>query len=154
MLSCNNESLTIENEDAVEPEEQKYVSLCNRWGLIKPSDIVFISCLHAWSLYSFLLNDTELMRMLLSSNNPRAVFVQVFIHELIQSRYAEALLNETCQLGCAFQDKLEQIALATFNIKAKNYASAGRDNLRAKQKRHGNYKQSPILKKVKKLSSL
>ena len=150
---CNNESLGIQTVDAVQDENQKFVSLCNRGGLIKPCDVVFITCIHAWSLYAFIFDTDELSKMLLSSANPRAVFVQVFTRELQKSTCTETLRNETCQSGCSFKDNLEQIALATFNIKAKNYVSAARDSLRPQKKRQGNHKKSKTAKKAKKLSS-
>ena len=153
MLTCNNEPLQIETADFIQPNEQEYLSLCNRGGLIKPSDLVFISCVHAWSMYSFLLEDKTLSQLLLSSPNPRSVFVLLFISEMQRSACTEVLITQSCQSGCLFKDKLEQIAVATFNIKAKNYISAAKDSMRPLQKRQGNHKESKNAKKAKKLSS-
>ena len=153
MLTNNKESLKILSEDVLKPEHERYLALCNRGGLIKPSDLVFVTCIHAWSLYAFIFNNSELSTILLSSANPRSVFVKVFVRELQLNSCTQGLINESYESGCLYQDKLEQIAVATFNTKAKKYVSAANDSLRKNTKRKGNYKQSPAAKKAKKVSS-
>ena len=71
------------------------------------------------------------------------------------------MLKEKCDAGCLFKDKLKQIAVATFNLKAKNYTSEANDAIRdeknQKKRTHDDsredYKQSRALRKVKKLTS-
>ena len=148
MLSCNNEPLQIRLADDAAPPKEEFLALCNRGGLIKPSDLVQVPCLHAWSLYSYIMEQEDLSRPLLASPNPRSVFVHVFLKQIERSNYTEELITERCKSGCQFKDKLEQIAVASFNIKAKKFVTAANDEIRPKYKRCcGNHKQSSNSKK-------
>ena len=70
MLSHNKEMIIIgDNEENIVPEEQQYISLINRGGLIKPPDIVYVSCMHASSIYTFIMTDERLSQVLLSAKN-------------------------------------------------------------------------------------
>ena len=155
MLSHNKETIIIgDNEENIVPEEQQYISLINRGGLIKPSDIVYVSCMHAWSLYTFIMNDERLSQALLSAKNSRAIFVRVLLQEMEQSSSTNQLLHEKCVSGCLFKDKLKRIVLATFNIKATNFITEANDKIHSNKKRNNdNYKRPSTAKKVKKLSS-
>ena len=155
MLSCNYEPLQIRLANDEAPPREEFLDLCNRGGLIKPSDLVQVACLHSWSLYSYIMEQQELSRKLMASPNPRSVFVNVFLKQIEMSNCTEELITERCRLGCQFKDKLEQIAVATFNLKARNYVSDANDQIRDDKgtKRCGNHKKSSDSKKVKKLSS-
>jgi hypothetical protein len=156
LLSEKKESLQIQVADPVKGEKMEFLALCNRGGLIKPSDIVQISCVHAWSLYAYLMKDSTLAQYLQSSPNPRDVFVHVFMKRIERSECTEYLFKAECQSGCQFKDLLRDIAAKTFNIKAKNFASAANDQIReetAARKRSKNHKTSNDSKKIKKLSS-
>ena len=80
-------------------------------------------------------------------------------HEMQSNSNALCLINQTCQSGCRYQDKIEKIATATFNLKATNYVSAANDKIRcdkiqtSKKRKAGSHKKSPTARKVKKLSS-
>ena len=101
------------------------------------------------------MEQQELSRKLMASPNPRSVFVNVFLKQIEMSNCTEELITERCRLGCQFKDKLEQIAVATFNLKARNYVSDANDQIRDDKgtKRCGNHKKSSDSKKVKKISS-
>ena len=157
----NNETINIKITDRiVESDERQFLSLCNRGGLTKPSDLVFIACVHSWSLYCFLFNDPELWDIVISSYNPREVFTQVYLKELSLSANTEKMLKEKCDAGCLFKDKIKQIAVAAFNLKAKNYTEEANDAIRdqknQKKRTHDDsredYKQFRALRKVKKLT--
>ena len=53
------------NKGEIIREEREYITLVNRDGLQKPSDILFITCLHAWTLYTHILGNTNTSKMLL-----------------------------------------------------------------------------------------
>ena len=156
MLTKNEESLTILPDEILDPEHEKYV---DRGRLIKPSDLVYMTALHAWSFYVFIFQNSALSKLLLSSPNTRSVFVQTFTHEMQSNTNTLCLINQTCQSGCRYQDKIEKIATATFNLKATNYVSAANDKIRcdkiqtSKKRKAGGHKKSPTARKVKKLSS-
>ena len=54
-----------------------FLAAINRGGLIKPSDICYITCLHTADLYEYISDGLILMKELLSSRHPRALFVEV-----------------------------------------------------------------------------
>ncbi len=96
----------------------------------------------------------ELRTILLSSPNPRSVFSDVFTTETNRNKNTEGLVAAECRACCKFKTKLEKIAFATFNIKAKKFASTYNDEIRASKKRtKGNSKKSSDARKLKKLSS-
>ena len=105
MLSHNKETIIIQdNEENIAPEEQKYLSLINPGGLIKPSDVVYVSCMHAWNLCTFTMKDERLSQALLSANNSRAVCVRVLLQEMEQNSCTNQLLHEKCVSGCLFKE--------------------------------------------------
>ena len=76
--------------------------------------------------------------------------------EIERSECTEYLFNAECKSGCRFKDQLKVIAAKTFDIKAKNFASAANDKQReetAARKRSKNHKKSKDSKKIKKLTS-
>ena len=104
MLSHNKETIIIgDNEENIVPEEQQYISLINRGRLIKLSDIVYVSCMHAWSLYTSIMNGERLSQALLSATNSRAVFVRVLLQEMEQSSCTNQLLNKKMCFGLLIQ---------------------------------------------------
>ena len=157
MLSRNDEQLLIDKDavaapdDSIEKDHEELVDLVNRGGLIKPSDLVYISCVHAWNLYKFMQNDQNLFDKLMSASNARSVFVRVFLHLIADSDATNEIYNQKCSYGCPFSKNLKQIAIATFNIKAKNFASEENDKIHYSRKRSSDPKQSATARKIKKL---
>ena len=68
MLARSNEMLAIENDFGVvtESEREKLVGMVNRGVLHKPSDIVYITCIHAWSMYKYIQCDENIFRKMMS----------------------------------------------------------------------------------------
>ena len=54
----------------------------SRGGLCTPSGIIFITTLHAHELYYLIFYSISLKEQLLASNNPRSVFIKVFINKM------------------------------------------------------------------------
>jgi hypothetical protein len=62
---------------------------------------------------------------------------------------------QSCGKGCSFEKHIDAIAVATFNIKARNVVSEANDRIRAENKEATTqHKKSSAARKLKKLSSV
>ena len=143
------------SEDAV-PEEkprEEYLNIANRGGLTKPSDCMYMACIHAWGLYLCISENTDAFNSLLESCNPRSVFVHCYM-EKMQLPQCSSLYSSTCSSGCKLHSYLRKVGEATFNLKAKNFAARKNDEInKLKRASTANPKKSAAAKKIKKLSS-
>ena len=129
-------------EEEVKKVHEGFIDMVNRGGLIKPLDIVYISCIHAWTLYSYVKKDEDLFKRLISSKNARSVFVRIFLRLLAEDTSTIEIVNQKCHSGCFFRERLRQIAVATFNIKAKNIISEVNGTIHLQRKRSCDAKHS------------
>ena len=122
MLSadCHLIASDFEGETENVNSEQEYLNLINRGGLTKPSDILFMRCIHAWTLL-----------------------------QKLQLEESISILNAKCLNGCSFKVYLSRISNASFNIKAKNIVSIANDNISTTKREHADHKRSGIAKKIK-----
>ena len=151
MLSadCHLIASDFEGETENVNSEQQYLNLINRGGLTKPSDILFMTCIHAWTLYSHIQASADAYQTLMACCNPRNLFFETFLQKL-QLEESISILNAKCLNGCSFKVYLSRISNATFNIKAKNIVSIANDNISTTKREHADHKRSGIAKKVKK----
>ena len=143
---------TIENES----EREKLVDMVNRGGLHKPTDLMFMTCIHAWNLYKHMQNDEKIFKKMMTAKYAQGVFVSVFMHFITKSTCTQHIYRHKCAAGCPFSEKLKKIATATFNIKVKNFVKEENDKIheaKTKKKRTvADPKTSSAARKIKKLS--
>ena len=145
------ESSVTEQEDEKPCDE--YLNTADRGGLTKPSDAVFMACVHAWALYVNISETDESFKLLMQSSNPRSVFTHCFL-EKMQLPQCSGLYNSSCRSGCKLQVHLRKIAASAFNLKARNYVSRKNDEFsRQKKELAASHKKSAAAKKIKKLTS-
>ena len=131
----------------------EYLDIANRGGLTKPSDVVFMACVHAWALYVTVSENGEAFDLLMQSSNPRSVFTHCYL-EKMQLPKCSGLYNSSCRSGCKFVLNLKKIAMATFNLKARNYIARKNDEISLKKREASvNHKNSAAAKKIKKSTS-
>ena len=80
----------VVNTDQVEAREE-FVRNITRGGLIKPSDALFVLCVHV-SMYTFIINAENHKEVLLATSNPRSVFVGTFIQKLDENENTRVIL--------------------------------------------------------------
>ena len=115
-----------------------FLAAINRGGLIKPSDICYITCLHTADLYEYIRDDSILMKELLSSRNPRALFFELFLGKLKSFEKSKSiLLSECTNSKHKFESNVRKLATVTFNMFAKNLA-AEYNNTKHKGTKRGN----------------
>jgi hypothetical protein len=150
--------MSMEDDEAIEneSEREKLVDMVNRGGLHKPTDLMYMTCIHAWNLYKYMQTDEKLFMKMMSAKNAREVFVSVFMHFIAEGTCTKVIYQHKCAAGCAFSDKLKKIAAATFNIKVKNFVKEENDKIheaKTKKKRTtADPKTSSTARKIKKLS--
>ena len=86
-MSENGEPLTVNYVDntrtSKELEEGKsFLDAINRGGLIKPSNLLFVTCLHAAELFKYMRSKDGLRKTFLSSKNSRLLFQGIFLEKL------------------------------------------------------------------------
>ena len=83
--------------------KDEFISIVTRGGLLKPSDIVYITSAHAWAMYCHIRDDDVCKNILLSSSNPRHVFCATFVEKLHENE-TNAILTSSCVNGHLFED--------------------------------------------------
>ena len=59
--------------------KDEFLSLVNQGGLIKPSDLLFLTCVHAAAFFKYIKSKEYIFNMLINSSNPRSVFSSLFM---------------------------------------------------------------------------
>ena len=152
---CKSFFKVIQPDDDEKPSDttDEYLDIANRGGLTKPSDVVFMACVHAWALYVTISENGEALNLLMQSTNPRSVFTHCYL-EKMQLPKCSGLYNSSCRSGCKLVLHLRKIAYATFNLKAKNYIARKNDEIALKKREATvSHKKSAAAKKIKKSSS-
>ena len=154
LLFSNGEALPVqvENVDA-SPEELKvgnsFVDSINRGGLIKPSDLLFITCLHATELYAYIKDDPFLQKELISSKNSRSLFVEVFVQKLEEFDCTKKILDIQCASKHSFRAHCLHLATVMFNLFGKNLAAEYNNIIHKERKRAGVVEEKRDLTNIK-----
>ena len=110
--------------DGISPLEcQSFLDMINRGGLIKPSDIVYSSCVVAWDVYSRIMESYEAKSYFLSCKMQRNVFLKVVMIETHANENYTGILEATCINEHSFADIYEKIVTKFFNVMCKKIVS-------------------------------
>ena len=145
--------------EADSEEEQvqlgRFIEIMSRGGLSTPSDLLFLTCLYAHSLFDFINTHEEEKEALMSAANPRASFITTFSDRMLDSSDTAitAMMNTTCDKGHTWSTLLNKISQILFNVMGKNYAAKLNDDIRKTSKKRSGGKQSNAEKKIAKLQS-
>ena len=142
----------VDDEKAIELKEEFTTSI-SRGGLCKPSDDIFISSAHAFSLLRYVIHDDRHKKTLLSTQNPKNAFIEVFLRVLAKDDNTNSVLSMKCKSGHSQEKGIRRVAFTAFNICCKNIVSEIRDEAHAMKKRPGSAKNSKPERKIKKLQS-
>ena len=159
LLTCGkmNEAEIMIYECSSDHEKQakeEFVALVSRGGLLKPSDLVYVTCTHAWLLYQKIKENEESFNFLISSSNPRTIFTNFFIHLLNENNTLTEIINASCVNKHTFSEFIKGITSMFFNLMAKNYVSKMNDQIHAEKRRKSSVTvQSSNARKIRKLAS-
>jgi hypothetical protein len=159
MLRKNEDAPAVEFEDdagssACEREAREaYMTMINRGGLVTPSDLVNVTCVHAMQLKNMIFDNGDVQRVFLESGSPRDVFVLCYTELLKRESRTESLMKQQCSEGHVFAEFVPKIATRIFNIFSKNYISELNDKIQMSRKRDGGSKECNTSRKISKLQS-
>ena len=63
----------------VRTSRQEFISKLSRGDYLKPSDVVYITCIHVFVFYRSIKNNTDAFEFLENSTDPRSVFTKSFV---------------------------------------------------------------------------
>ena len=96
--------------------EDELLSLVNRGGLIKPSDLLFVTCVHVAAFFKYIKSKEFISNMLINASNPRSVFSSLFMKKIEDNDETAALLNNECRSNHLFRFLVPQIAMKIFYL--------------------------------------
>jgi hypothetical protein len=155
--------IEIGQEEEEEKEEDRqakeaFLRSVDRGGLVTPSELVYLVCVHAIQLKEELFDNGKLQKKFLASANPRSVFASILKMKIECSTETVELLNQTCNSAHEFLKFVPTIAIKIFNCLSKNFISKLNDEIHAARKRGGGgasdgSKPTPAQRKIAKLQS-
>ena len=154
-IEINFDESEILNEKEKMAKEQ-FLELMDRGGLIKPSDIVYMSCLNIRACFEKIMEHGESRKFLLECDNPRMVFCNAVTEMMEEKADLESILKATCENGCDFSKLLLKFAFCLFNILEVNYVKTTNDFVHMRGKRNYNNDtntRAEMARKVAKLTS-
>jgi hypothetical protein len=133
LLRKSDEAPVMEFEEDASDEgkeaRESYMNMINRGGLVTPSDLVNVTCVHALQLKALIFDHGSMQKLLLKSGNPRKVFVQCYVEMLQKASATKAVLDQKCSNGHEFEDFVPKIATTIFNIFSNNYVAELNDDI-------------------------
>jgi hypothetical protein len=140
------------DEDEEQQTRNRFLEQVNRGGLVKPSDLVFLYCLHAHELHKLLFSTEEIKNEFLAQF-PRVVFAEVLKKKLESCDTTGNLFTVQCAQGHDFSQYLKRVANTFCNCMLKNFVSEVNDKLHEGRKRATEGKESSSGRKIRKLQS-
>jgi hypothetical protein len=86
---------------------------------VSPSDLVYVTCVHAIQLNQLFFGNKETKEAFLSTTVPRTVFVNVFLELLKKTVSTERIRQQKCESGHMFSEFLMKLTASVFNIVSK-----------------------------------
>ena len=134
--------------------KHEFVRDVTRGWLVRPSDAMNITTIHASGLFRYIIQNDNSEQILLKCSNPRSTFTKIFMVLLQNNEITLSLLNYKCEYDHIVKSS-SRVVFAVFNTCSKNFISELNDHIHMCSKRNikADPKQSPGSKKQKKLSS-
>lgn len=147
-----------EDEDTAEEEKsakEAFINSVNRGGLVTPSELIYIVCVHAVQLKKEIFDGSDVQELFLSFGSPRSVFVKTLTKQINSTPESAAIFNKSCDESHDFMSFVPTIATRFFNCMSKNFISSVNDSIHASRKRAAKpaSKESASGRKINKLQS-
>ena len=113
LLSAGNLEVVTTNFENMEGRRE-FISKLSRGGLLKPSDVVYITCIHAFVFYQSVKDNTVTFEFLVNSTELMSVFTKSFVDILNESNSIVSILNTDCKKGHKFSLYLPQLTNICF----------------------------------------
>ena len=137
-----------------ESADEEYSAMINRGGLRKPSDIVFVTCLHAFAMWCYIRDDNKIFVSFMNSRNQRTTFNECFIRKITELNTTQSISNAKCAKNHPYKPLLRRISTSVFNCIAVNFTNEKNSDIHDMKKRK-NSKANPSSteRKIQKLTS-
>ncbi|QQP50769.1 Uncharacterized protein FKW44_011893 [Caligus rogercresseyi] len=142
----------LEDDEEGNSKKEEFLQLLNRGDLVTPSDLVYLTCMHALQLKAELFDDDYIQELFLASSYPQAVFVNILTKKISNTSASDSIFGQVCDSSHSFQAFVPFIAAKFFNCMSKNFVQSINDKIHAGRKR-GNVKESSSVRKIAKLQS-
>jgi hypothetical protein len=142
-----------DSSDSGKKSKDAFLEQINRGGLVKPSNLLFLFCLHVHEFHKSIFSKQRIREQFMKARNQREVFAQLVRDKLSTQENTQSMLRVECSKGHECNTMFRQASVTFCNCMMKNYVSEVNDDLHESRKRSGNKKNSPSQKKVSKLQS-
>ena len=126
LLSAGKMEVQSINFDCIDAR-QEFIADVSIGGLLKPSGVVYITCMQAFVIYKSIKNN-----FLLATSKPRDVFTKYFLNLIDESNCLTSITNSTCRSGHHFALYVPKVSVdetlyipkvsdILFNVRAKNW---------------------------------
>ena len=128
--------------------------MVNRGGLLKPSDLLYMTCLNCWALFEKVMDNTEIKSMFLEFINSRQAFIKM-THTLLSEMPEYKAQDVHCheQESHSFLNYLETFSRIFYNCMAKNFVKEINNVIHSERKRSASSKINVKDRKICKLTS-
>ncbi|XP_071745440.1 uncharacterized protein mRpS7 isoform X4 [Lepeophtheirus salmonis] len=125
------DSITFDSPTNQHVDLKEFIDIMSRGGLSTPFDLLYLSCLYAYSMLSYITATPEEKDSLLGTPNPRASFVATFIDRMQDSLNSDiiAVVGVKCKEGHSWSAFLQIISFAMFNVMGKNLSAKQNDDI-------------------------
>ena len=145
-----------EATEATKEEQQlkeSFLNAINRGGLVKPSDLAYLSAVCVYTVYKEVMASEESKKILIDAVDARGVFVKTVVAKMKESTDTEVILDQKCSASHPYEPVFCAIAQQAFNCMAKNLVSEVNDAIHESRKRDTSVKSNSSSRKIQKLSS-
>lgn len=124
LLTVGKEPLVLnfdmKENDLGKEDREKFLDQVNLSGLSRPSDVLYICCVHAWALYNNIMKKEATKKIILKSNHSREVFVETFMNIVSSCSRTVQIIETSCANGHPFRKHAPEIVKRIFNVFRKN----------------------------------
>ena len=121
--------------------------------MVKPSDLVYISCVCIYTVYKEIMAQEESKKILMDAEDARLVFAKTVVAKMRESPDTEEILLQKCSEDHPFEPIFSAIAQQVFNMMASNLEREINDKIHEARKRDSDDKGNSSSRKILKLSS-
>lgn len=151
LLDGSMEELSLSDAEEETQNISQFVDQINRGGLQKPTELLFLTCLHVWILYEEMISDEFAKDILSSAKVPREVFSKAAEKYFVEEW--PFLEMQKCRNGHSFMSTRKQIFKRLHNLFSKNEIAKKNAEIRKEKKHKSSGGPDGNARKIKKLQS-
>ncbi|QQP55286.1 Hypothetical protein FKW44_008428, partial [Caligus rogercresseyi] len=84
----------LEDDEEGSSKKEEFLQLLNRGGLVTPSDLVYLTCLHVLQLKAELFDDDYTQELFLASSFPQAVFFNILTKKISNTSASDSIFGQ------------------------------------------------------------